>query len=127
MFRQIQSLNPYRRLPARPAAARLKPPFQQMQQQDSEATDQFALFGPAHALDFLGDVFDVGLNQLSGAQQLRLLKAPGKKIAIIERGLRGHGEKNKDFGRVSLSWSIVRPLRPPVSLDGIDFRSYINS
>jgi hypothetical protein len=42
-----------------------------MQQEHGETADQFALFRPPHAVDFLGDVLDVGLG---------LLSAPGIEI-----------------------------------------------
>ena len=54
--------------------------FEQMKKQDREATDELALFGFAHALDFLGDVRKVSLRELAGAQQRRLLIRPGVEI-----------------------------------------------
>jgi hypothetical protein len=38
-----------------------------MQQQDRQTADEFALFGLAHAFDFLGDMFEVGPAKLAGA------------------------------------------------------------
>src|SRR5689334_12107871 len=64
-----------------------------MQQQDAQAADEFALLRPAHAVDFLGDVLDVGLGQFSRPEEFSLLSAPGVEIAIVERALRGHARR----------------------------------
>jgi len=55
-----------------------------MQQQRNHAADEFAFFASAHALDFLGDIDEVGLGKLAGAQKRRLLMAPGVEIPIVE-------------------------------------------
>ena len=85
------------RLPTRAALARLVAPFEQVKQEDVQSADQLALFRPAHAVDFLGDVLDVGLCELAGAQEFGLLAAPGVEIAIVERALRGH---ERNLGRL---------------------------
>ena len=61
--------------PPRAALVRLIAPFQEMKQENGQAADQLPLFGLAHALDFLGDVFDVGLAEFARTQKLRLLAA----------------------------------------------------
>lgn len=73
--------------PAFGPALRLEAPFKHVPEQHGEAADQFALLGPAHALDFLGDVFDISFLQLSGAQQLGLLIRPSVKILVVESGI----------------------------------------
>ena len=78
------------RLPIRALLFRLIAPFEEVKQEDAEAADQLTLFRPAHAVDFLGDMLDVGLSQLSRSQQVGLLAAPGIKIAIVKRALHGH-------------------------------------
>jgi hypothetical protein len=77
------------RFPTRAALARLIAPFEQVQQENAQSADQLALLGPAHAVDFLGDVLDVGLCELAGVQELGLLAAPAVEITIVERALRG--------------------------------------
>jgi hypothetical protein len=77
------------RFPGWPTLFRLIPPFQQMQQEDAQTADKLALLRPAHAVDFLGDLLDVGLSQPSRAQEFRLLAAPGEEIAVVKRGLPG--------------------------------------
>jgi hypothetical protein len=64
-----------------------------VQQENAQAADEVALLGASHALDFLGDVLDVGLGEPAAAQQLGPLEAPGKKVAVVKRGLRGHDAK----------------------------------
>ena len=64
----------------RPAGWQL--PFQEMQQEDREAADEFALLGLAHALDFLGDAARSASLHPSGAQERRLFEAPGVEILI---------------------------------------------
>lgn len=54
-------------LPAAPAQARLKAPFQQVNHQDDEAADEIALFCPAQALHLFGDMLDIRLAELAGA------------------------------------------------------------
>ena len=75
-------------------------------EEDAQAADQLALFGPAHAVDFLGDLLDVGLCELSRPQEFGLLTAPGKEVAIVELALRGHGRKI-----VSLAHGVHRDRR----------------
>ena len=58
---------------------RLIAPFEQAKHEDAQAADQLALFRPAHAVEFLGDMLDVGLRQLARAQEFSLLPAPAKK------------------------------------------------
>ena len=56
--------------------------------------DELAFLRPAHAVDFLGDIFDICLREVPRPQQFGLLAAPGKEIAIVKRALLGHcGEK----------------------------------
>ena len=42
--------------------------FEEMKQEEGQAADQLALFSPAQALDFLRDMFDVGLREIAGAK-----------------------------------------------------------
>ncbi len=62
-----------------------------MQEQDRQAADELALFRPADALDFLGDVLDVGFAGPAGAQQRRLLLAPGVEVPLVEALCRHEG------------------------------------
>ena len=64
-----------------------------MQQEGAQAADQLALLRPAHAVDFLGDMLDVGLSQFPSSQELGLLAAPGEEIALVEDALQGHDGK----------------------------------
>ena len=64
-----------------------------MQQEDAQAADQLALLRPPHAVDFLGDMLDVGLSQFPRSQELGLLAAPGEEIALVEDTLQGHDGK----------------------------------
>ncbi len=74
-------------------------PFEQVKQEDAHAADELALFGPAHALDFLGNVLDAGLSQptdgetvhkrflrpgLSGEQVMKLHYHPDTDSLYIE-------------------------------------------
>jgi hypothetical protein len=104
------------RFPARAALAGLVTPFEEMQQEHGETADQFALLRPAHAVDFLGDVLDVGLSQLSGPQQFSLLAAPGVEIAIVEQALLGHGRGIRRLAfAVYCGASTVKTMRWPLS------------
>lgn len=93
MINQPIALDADARLPARASLFGLKAPFEQVQQQQVQATDQLALFDPAQALDFLDDMFDVGLTEFAVAQQIGLLTAPGEEIRFVERALGGHAGK----------------------------------
>src|ERR1700685_993371 len=90
MISQSVALHAEPRLPPRAALVGLVTPFQEMQQENGQAADQLALFGPAHALDFLGDVFDIRPRQIARAKQLRLLAGPSEGNLIVERAFRGH-------------------------------------
>ena len=69
------------------AARELREAHWKVQKEHGKAADQFALFGLSHALDFLGDVFNVGLGQFSGAQKPGLLIRPGVEVLFVERGI----------------------------------------
>ena len=69
---------------------RLEFPLQKVQQQDRQTADEFALFGLAHAFDFLGDMLEVGPREFAGAQQFGLFAAPGVEISIVKRGFSRH-------------------------------------
>ena len=68
MIGEPVALHANARFPARAALFGLITPFQEMKQEDGQAADQLALFGPAHALDFLRDMFDVGSSEIAGAK-----------------------------------------------------------
>ena len=87
-----------------------------MQQEDAQATDELALLRPAHAVDFLGDMLDVGLSQFSRPQQFGLLSAPGVEIAIIEWALFGHERRLRRWAfPVYRGSSTVNTMRRPPS------------
>jgi hypothetical protein len=50
-----------------------------MQQEDAQAAAELALLRPAHAVDFLGDVLDVGVGQLSRPQNSACWRLQAKK------------------------------------------------
>jgi hypothetical protein len=52
-------------------------------EQHFQAAYQLALFAAAHALDFLGNVLDVGSREHPGPQQRSLLVGPAVEIAFI--------------------------------------------
>ena len=81
------------RLPTGSALLRLISPFQQMQQEDAQAAHKLAFLRPPHAVDFLGDMVNVGLSQFSRAQEFGLLSAPGVEIPIVEWALCRHGRR----------------------------------
>src|SRR5208337_1832397 len=81
------------RLPAWTALPRLIAPLDEMQQEDFESADELAFFGSPHAVDFLGDMLDVGLGESAGSQQFGLLAAPGIEIAVVKRASCGHVER----------------------------------
>jgi hypothetical protein len=56
MARDLDALLRDAETPAPAPQIGLETPFEEVEQQDGEAADHFALFGPAHALDFLGDL-----------------------------------------------------------------------
>ena len=73
-----------------PRRPRLKAPFDEMQQENREAADEFALLGLAHALDFLGDRGEVRFRDPAGAQERRLFEAPGVEVAVVQGSSRRH-------------------------------------
>jgi hypothetical protein len=54
-----------------------------MEYEHCKAADQLALFGPAHALDLLRDMFEVRLPEFALAQQRRLLIRPSMEIFVV--------------------------------------------
>ncbi len=95
------------RFPTRTPLACLIAPFQQVQKEDRQSAHKLALLRPPHAVDFLGDVLDVGLRKLTPPQELRLLAAPGVKIAVVKRATRRHGERIRRLA------ALVHAPRPP--------------
>ena len=85
VIHELDALNLHAGFPARTSQPGLVPPFEKMQKQDRQSADQLALLGPAHALDFLGDVLDIRLRKFASAQQPGLFVGPGVKIPIIKR------------------------------------------
>ena len=61
-----------------------------MQEENAQATDELAPLRPAHAVDFLGDMLDVGLSQFSRSQEFGLLAAPGEEVTLVKDALHGH-------------------------------------
>ena len=68
MIGEPVALHANARFPAGAALFGLITPFQEMKQEDGQAADQLALFGPSKALDFLRDMFDVGSSEIAGAK-----------------------------------------------------------
>jgi ABC-type phosphate/phosphonate transport system substrate-binding protein len=90
MPRQGTALVLNRDFPGWPAIGGLVAPFQKMGEEDDKAADKLTLLAPAHALDLLGNMLDVGGGQFAGAKQGGLLVGPGVEIALVEAGI-GHG------------------------------------
>jgi len=82
-----------------------------VEKEDAQKAYELALLRPAHAVDFLGDVLDVGLSQLSRAQKLSLLTAPGKKIAVIQREASIRVQRNRLADHLDGNPSL-KPLLP---------------
>src|SRR5271166_1722798 len=112
-------------LPSRAALVRLIAPLEQVKQEDGETADQLALFRAPQALDFLGDVLDVRLSQLSRAQEVGLLAAPGEEIAVVKRALHGHGGRlQAAAGRVHGTQAAAEaPRSDAIGLSAIGSRS----
>ena len=55
-----------------------------MLEQHGQTTDQLAPFAAPHALDLLGDMFDVGGRKLPGAEKRGLLVGPSVEIAVVK-------------------------------------------
>jgi hypothetical protein len=77
MVSEFDALDPDAGLPACTAPVGQKPPLQKMEQ-------KLALFAAAHALDFLGDIEDVGVLQPARAQERRLLARLGVDVSLVE-------------------------------------------
>ena len=86
----IQSLAFDAQSPASTALCGLEPPLDEMQEQYGQPADQFPLFRLAHALDLLGDVPEIRIGDIAGAQQIRLFAAPSVKVSIVWGRLRAH-------------------------------------
>lgn len=55
-----------------------------MEQQDGQAASEFTLFALAHALDFLGNVLNIGEAEFSRSQQGGLFISPGIEILFVK-------------------------------------------
>jgi len=88
MIGQFTALDTDGRLPGHPAVTRLKIPFQEMGEQHCQPVHEFPPLASTHALDFLGDMLDVGGGELAGTQQRRLFFRPGVKITLVKARVR---------------------------------------
>lgn len=88
MIFQVEVLHADWSLRGGAAVAGLELPFEEVEEQNVQLTDQFPLFTLCDALNFLGDVLNVRLRQFAGAQQCYLLIRPGVEIFVLEVG--GH-------------------------------------
>lgn len=83
MGNDLAPLNSYAVAPTIALQDGSESPLEEVKQQNREAIDKLALFGFAHAFDFLGDMKNIRLRELARTQQGRLLVGPGIKVAFV--------------------------------------------
>lgn len=82
-FEHRQALLLDGRRPASGSERRLILPFEEMPEQDFEATLQLAAFAGAHAFDFLHEMFQIQFGDFSGTDQCGLLLCPGMEVLVM--------------------------------------------